>query len=785
MANDRVLRPKSTGASVEVQDYEGNPIATFSPGGAEVAGKLTVGGLIDPTGLVLDEQTTVPGGAPAAGKGTLWVKDDVPNVVVFTDDAGTDHDLLAGGGGGGAGVDTGDSLWVDATNGNNGTAVSGRLDLPWLTISAALAAAVSGDRVQVYPGAYAEAITVPSGVSLIGMGGPERVLITGPGGAVDTVTLGDGSYVHSVGATAPSGAAAFKYSGSTLCYLYNAMMTGTDGTSLGFSHTGTGKIIINELRFVGGTFDALVQHTGSGILALTGLHVPGGGAIASAIRASGGASLQLNDINSDSPTVTDCVECADATIVMRSSALSNCTNGLHITNNAANCQWTGVRFDSTSAFDILVDPALTGASGTVNMSACEIQERKLSTPATWLASDHNWTFLDAKSSIDSASFRCFSDLTIGHFEKGFASDLGQGCPTSRGMVVLTTNSTAGPASDGGGFADVSAAAQSKDGSTFTFQGPAQDYSILFGSSLQDAGGVLRSYGAQFATDTARVAGAMIAELWDGSAWVEIGASESLADAPHTAVGPNLFLTTSDVQVRIGATSATTWVAKSISGQALFWWRLRISSAVATAPVFEQAKLHPSCTRVGSDGVIEFFGDARQQLDQSITLRDTDDLNGISPGNIDIFFGTLGGFPLTADISDNNFQATATDGNALVWPLSPNLDTSLPVTLRIWWIPDDNTAGDVEWEYGHRSVEVGSKLNGSQSLDFQGTVLSTVALNTIDDLRFTDLPVDISASSASGGLLAIAWQRDGGSGGDSYTGDVQLVSIQLLAHQWRL
>jgi hypothetical protein len=670
-------------------------------------------------------------------------------------------------------------------NGDDGTATSGRFDLPWITITAALAAAASGDRVQVYPGAYAEAITVPSGVSLIGMGGPERVLVTGPGGAVDTVTLSDGCYVDSVGATAPSGAAAFAYAGASLAYLYNAMVTGTDNTSIGFQHTGTGKVIATELRYVGGTFSAVVQHTGTGVLALTGMHVPPGGNIASAIRASGGARLQLNDINIGSPTVTDGVECADATIVMRSSALFNCANGLHITNNAANVQWTSVRFDSTSALDILVDPALTGVGGVCNMTACEIQEQKLSIPVTWLDSDHNWTFQDAKSSIDNASFRCFSDLTIGHFEKGFASDLGQGCPTSRGMVVLTTNSTAGPASDGGGFVDVSAAAQSKDGSTFTFQGPAQNHSILFGSSLQDVGGVMRSYGAQFATDTARVGGATIAELWDGAAWVEIGAAESLADAPHTAVGPNLFLTTSDVQVRIGATSATTWVAKSISGQTLFWWRLRISSVIVTAPVFEQAKLHPSCTRVGSDGVIEFFGDARQQLDQSITLRDTDDLNGISPGNVDIFFGTLGGFPLTADINDNNFQNTATDGNALVWPLSPNLDTSLPVTLRIWWIPDDNTAGDVEWEYGHRSVEVGSKLNGSQALDFQGTVLAAVALTTIDDLRFTDLPVDISASSASGGLLAIAWQRDGGSAGDSYSGNVQLVGIQLLAHQWRL
>ena len=63
-----------------------------------VRDKLTVGGIIDPTGLVLDEQADHPV-APTAGKGILWVKNDTPNELYFTDDAGTDTQLGAGGGG--------------------------------------------------------------------------------------------------------------------------------------------------------------------------------------------------------------------------------------------------------------------------------------------------------------------------------------------------------------------------------------------------------------------------------------------------------------------------------------------------------------------------------------------------------------------------------------------------------------------------------------------------------------------------------------------------------------
>lgn len=49
-------------------------------------------------GVVLDENTLVPA-TPTAGKGIYWVKDTAPNLPFFTDDAGTDHNLLNAGGG--------------------------------------------------------------------------------------------------------------------------------------------------------------------------------------------------------------------------------------------------------------------------------------------------------------------------------------------------------------------------------------------------------------------------------------------------------------------------------------------------------------------------------------------------------------------------------------------------------------------------------------------------------------------------------------------------------------
>lgn len=87
-AASRLLNLRVGGTTVFEVDKAGN---------VDISGKLTVAGLIDPTGMVFDEQATVPGGAPGAAKGTVWVRNDTPNVLMFTDDVGTDTVLSTGG----------------------------------------------------------------------------------------------------------------------------------------------------------------------------------------------------------------------------------------------------------------------------------------------------------------------------------------------------------------------------------------------------------------------------------------------------------------------------------------------------------------------------------------------------------------------------------------------------------------------------------------------------------------------------------------------------------------
>jgi hypothetical protein len=100
--------------------------------------------------------------APAAGEGTFWVRDDAPNTPMFTDDAGTDHELAIS-----ANVtslqDVDHVIFVDKTS--SVYAADGTMQLPYNTIGAAVTAAnalspSASNRIAIviYSGIYAEAV---------------------------------------------------------------------------------------------------------------------------------------------------------------------------------------------------------------------------------------------------------------------------------------------------------------------------------------------------------------------------------------------------------------------------------------------------------------------------------------------------------------------------------------------------------------------------------------------------------------------------------------------------
>lgn len=145
-------------------------------------------------------------------------------------------------------VSTGNTLWVDAVNGNNGTAVSGRLDLPYLTIAAALAAAVSDDLVYVLPGSYDEtSLVIPDDVTLAGIDrlrcvishtslAASTVVTMGANTSLENLTIEGGSPVSPSGRTLVS----FPATTSSTSVARNLLLSGTVNNVNGVSVSGTG-----------------------------------------------------------------------------------------------------------------------------------------------------------------------------------------------------------------------------------------------------------------------------------------------------------------------------------------------------------------------------------------------------------------------------------------------------------------------------------------------------------------------------------------------------------------
>jgi len=83
----------------------------YVDGDVDITGKLTVSGLIDPTGIVINEQASCPWTAQA-GYGAFWVYNDSPSIPMFTDDDGTSFQLL----GVAAGLDQGGVVFAGPSN---------------------------------------------------------------------------------------------------------------------------------------------------------------------------------------------------------------------------------------------------------------------------------------------------------------------------------------------------------------------------------------------------------------------------------------------------------------------------------------------------------------------------------------------------------------------------------------------------------------------------------------------------------------------------------------------
>lgn len=534
--------------------------------------------------------------------------------------------------GGGGTITTTNINWVDKA-GNDGTALPNRVDLPYLTIEAALTASASGDAVIVRPGAYTEsALSIGTGVSLIGEGGFGVTEIGDATAVVDIITLQTGSYLQGFGILLPSVGAGVGHSvGTGTVYDLDLRGDGATGTASGIHKTGTGKIVGGNIRCETGGM-ANMLHVASGVLALDDVHVPqSAGTISNVVLTQGTARFQGQGLNIGSTNVVDCIHVeGTSTCIIYSPNWGNATIGGHIAADGVTVMIVGGLVDAIVA-TLLVDPALTGVGTTITVSGTTIQPL-FSFPSAAIGAMALSAQIHqiATATRDSEVRVLGSSLVCGFPEVGSGFMVGEGSAYSDRIKVVTSDGTATSVAIGGNLTDVTVDAQTIAGSTFGFQALTAGHCIYFASTRTSPTGTdLKHWGTKVHQIIAGVGGSYVAEIWDGAAWVAFGVMAT-SQGENYRYGNSLFLRAAGHEfLQYGLTETTTWVSSAVDGVTAYWVRWRIATTVTTGPTFERAWVTPSHTMLNAKGQRRALGLA--------TWKKTI----VSAGNV---FGESGGVP---------------------------------------------------------------------------------------------------------------------------------------------
>jgi len=593
--------------------------------------------------------------------------------------------------------------WVDKA-GNDGTALPDRADLPYLTIAAALATAASGDAVIVRPGTYAESgLTVPAGVALVSESGFLVTTIGVTAAVAHIITLSSGSYLQGFAILVPSTvnlAGVTHTTGTGTVYDLDFQGDGSTGLGDGILKTGAGKIVGGNIRCsLGGMTNLL--HVSAAVLALDDVHVPqSAGTLANVVLTEGSGRFQGQGINVGNTNVGDCIHVAGtSTCIIYSPNWFNVPIGGHIAADGVTVTIVGGRVDATVA-SLLVDPALAGTGTTLTVAGTTVQPL-FSFPSAAIttmalsASFHQEATVGRNAEVRSVG----ADLTTGFPELGSGLAVGEGSPYSDGQIVLTADSTSSPSSNGGTLTDVSAAAKSKSSSTFSFQGTAAGNSILWCTDrTTGAGAPLKHWGIELSQTTAALGGSFLWEIQTAAdTWVEIDIMAVSVEQQFRYANSVFLRASSEETIRPGIDDDTTWAQTTISGTLGRWMRVRINSAVTTAPVFERMRLLPSHIATNEQGQISAKGTAQWRSLLYAIGGSFEEIDGGGTKDATVPVGTGGGATgwsaklkkglLNSNGDSVSFQFLIPDGICTAFPLKFNLVYSLDGGSPITTAPD--------------------------------------------------------------------------------------------------
>lgn len=388
-------------------------------------------------------------------------------------------------------------------------------------------------------------------------------------------------------------------------------------------------------------------------------------------------------------------------------------------------------------------------------------------------------------------------LTVGRPEQSLSSTFGKGRTYTKGMKVLTTDSTASSISDGGNITDVTDDAASVSGSTFSFQGTTANHTILVGSTLSNASDKLKAWGMRFEQTTAAVevtAKSFVTEYWNGTTWVDC-TNMATHSYDGYAYGNELFIR-ADNSEHVSCYVPSGWTKKTISGENTYWLRFRVTNNLTTAPVFEQCRIQTNRFKVARDGINAFYGLAKFRD----TILATGNIFGESGGVLGstVPIGT-GGIPTgwTHSLKNNRLngngdaiylQANLPRGICTAWPLkikvSGHVNTagaSTDGSMIISVLPIE-MQGTLEADPSGGVVPVSRTLSNTKAFTTDAAQTTTISVPFVDNTKMASFEsdgVDIS-DYYEGDMVAVRIEMDDDGSGNK---DFIVWTVEISGVKW--
>jgi hypothetical protein len=434
---------------------------------------------------------------------------------------------------------------------------------------------------------------------------------------------------------------------------------------------------------------------------------------------------------------------------------------------------TGFSNNITGDLSVLSNDAL------VNLLGTTLNAAKVTLPSD--PSNVSLQFIDLN--IDnSRGLHTFNDLVSGDKRLPSESYFGEGGRNPLGVVMLKYDVV------GTTYTDVTAdLLESASVSTVVFD------DLVSGEFYIGDDYVFQSFVMHVDVIIALGAGALIIEIWNGSAWTATDSNTQQNLRPYESYADTLFSVVEEevtrMDVRLGGVDLP-WVLTTVNGSEKYWMRIRVISTITTSPSIEHSYPLYDSTRIDLEGIRLSYGTSRAyktlQFDWN-NFRPTGSA-ATRPQDHDFWFGEFS----RLGREYNSFRAAGGDRVGTVFFVPVDADTSSPFKLFVSFTSDSATAGQVDFELtittgdvsvGGVTYVTAAAAAGNAIADELRTVVTLTPDQTVGTsvaLAETDIALQyLVARDAIGEpntLLSLDIER---AGGDLNANNINIIQISLL------